>query len=368
MRRLRGVSILLALTLLAGCAARRGPSKRGPALQEMAGEFRAVAQVDLGDRRELYVLDARRLYRAELIDGEWQLQLAWKSTFGTDWYGMTAGDVDDDGRDELVLWGFRPRLVSVVLGASDGVLTREAGPHPVLLRVVVEQGKARLFGQRPGTEAPFKGAVHHYTVKEGSAVQGAEQLGWEGWNVLEFLYGPSEAGESIYAWDDRGALERWESGAVVWRSEAVRMSRPLSRERERANLLGERRMVLDTFPTLPHRVDVDGDGTDEVLLVISDPAGVQVLARVRTFRGGTVRVMGAGERGLTARATSILLGRFLTGVTTSDLDGDGMDEALATVVLRRRSGVGPGRSSLAAFDLESGDLLPLGRPQEAAAD
>jgi len=361
------MSFFVALSLAAGCAGTRAASRdRGPALQEMAGEFRSVVAADLEGRTELFVLDARKLYRVRLEQGQWQVEQVWRPTFGTDWYGMTAGDVDDDGQDELVLWGFRPQLVSVVLGSSGGELVREAGPVPVLLRVAVQAGRSRLFGQRPGSESAFKGAVHHYSLDEGSAIRGAEQVDWSEWNVLEFAYGPSDSGEALYAWDDRGALERWESGAVVWRGETVCMSRPLSRERERANLLGERRTELDAYPTLPHLHDVDGDGTDEVLVVVSDPGGVQLLARVRTFRGGTMRVLGVGERGLTSRATSILLGRFLTSVTTADLDGDGATEALATVVLRRRSGVGPGRSSLAAFDPHSGDLLDIGRPVESS--
>ena len=365
MRALSLVSILVALTLVTGCAGTRAGSRnRGPALQEMAGEYRAVVAADLDGETELFALDVRKLLRICLVDGQWQVEQVWRSVFGTDWYGMTAGDVDADGRDELVLWGFRPQLISVVLGDSDGELVKEAGPTPLLLRVAEQDGQTRLFGQRPGSESPFKGAVHHYTIEDGAVQRGAEQPGWAGWNVLEFVYGPSESGEALYAWDDRGAMERWESEAVVWRGDAVRMSRPLSRERERANLLGERRTELDTYPTLPHLADVDGDGVDEVLVVVSDPAGAQVLERVRTFRGGTLRVLEVGERGLTTRVTSILLGRFLTGITTVDLDGDGTREALTTVVLRRRSGVGPGRSALAAFDLDSGDLLPIGRPAE----
>ena len=365
MRSLNRVSILVAISLIAGCAGTSAGSRnRGPALQELAGEYRAVVAADMEGETELFALDARKLLRVSLREGQWQVEQVWRSLLGTDWFGMTAGDVDADGQDELVLWGFRPQLVSVVLGKAGGELVKEAGPVPVLLRVATQAGKSRLFGQRPGSESPFKGAVYQYTIRDGAVERDTEQGSWEGWNVLEFLYGPSESGEAMYAWDARGVLERWESGAVIWRGDAVRMSRPLSKERERANLLGERRTVMDSFPTLPHLVDVDADGTDEVLVAVSDPAGVQVLERVRTFRGGTVRVLGVGERGLIPRATSILLGRILTGVTTLDLDGDGTSEAVATVVLRRRSGVGPGRSSLAAFDLQNGDLLPIGRPSE----
>jgi len=62
----------------------------------------------------------------------------------------------------------------------------------------------------------------------------------------------------------------------------------------------------------------------------------------------------------------VLLGRFATAVALYDVDGDGRPEAVMSVVIRRRSGVSAGRSTLVVLDPMTGDLSPLGRPPATA--
>jgi len=169
-----------------------------------------------------------------------------------------------------------------------------------------------------------------------------------------------------YAWDRSGTLERREGGGVIWRGEGVRTSRPLVVERERQNLLGEQRTEVQEIPTEPLVADVDGDGVDEVLTVVSDRAPLGSLGRLRAFRGGSYRLLVAEGRGLAERARSVLLGRFATAVALYDVDGDGRPEAVMSVVIRRRSGVSAGRSTLVVLDPMTGDLSPLGRPPATA--
>lgn len=359
------LALLAIAGLLCGCTARRGAGRSpGPLLDEQPGEFRAVvvAAAPGGAAPAVIVLDPRGPQLAELGEAGWTFESLGATAPGVEWYGMTAGDLDGDGGDEVVLWGFRPQLVSLVLTWRGDQLSRVAGPFPELLRIVDRAGEAVLYGQRAGTAGPFTGPVFRHELIQGE-LQRREAMGALV-DVLDFFFAPAEGATALYAWDDEGSLERRQSGTAVWRGEELRMTRPLSRERERENLLGESRTEIDAYPTLPVVRDVDGDGADEVLVVTSDAPKVQVLQRVRVFRGATFSRLTPAGRGLESAAESILLGRFGTGLAVVDLDGDGDLEALVSVVLQRRSGVGLGRSALAAFDAVTGDLLPLGRPQE----
>jgi hypothetical protein len=361
------LALIAVAGLLCGCSARKGAGRSpGPLLDEHAGEFRAVVVVESpgAGAPAVIVLDPRGPQLATLGDGGWTLVSLGATAPGVEWYGMTSGDLDGDGGDEVVLWGFRPQIVSLVLTWQGDQLARVAGPFPELLRIVRHDGQDVVYGQRAGATGPFAGPVFRHELVGRDLVR-REAMGALV-DILDFFFAPAEGQTALYAWADDGTLERRQTGTAVWRSDELRMTRPLNRERERENLLGESRSEIDEYPTLPVVQDVDGDGTDEVLVVTSDAPKVQVLERVRVFRGGTLARLVPEGRGLAPAAESILLGRFATGLAATDLDGDGDLEVLVSVVLQRRSGVGRGRSALAAFDAVSGDLLELGRPEETA--
>ena len=352
--------------VLMGAARGSGAPKDGPAVAEHKGEFRAVAAADItGDGAlELLVLEARDIHQAALVEGEWVLQPLKARPAGVDWFGMTTGDVDGDGRDEIALWGFRPQLTGVVLGWDGEALVRESAPLPLFLRIIERGEEMLLCGQRTGADRNFLGEIEQYTIENGGLVRGEALEQGAGLEILGLFYGgaPGEETPVTYTFASGGDLERRDGSAVVWRSEEIRMTRPLSVERERANLLGERRTEVQAFPTEVTAADVDGDGTAEILMVTSDQAPVPMLERVRVFRGGSYRLLGEGDRGLVPRASSLLMGRLMTGVAMLDADGDGGAEAIATVVIKRRSGVSRGLSTIVALDPISGDLLELGRP------
>ncbi len=359
------LAVIAVAGLLCGCSARKGAGRSpGPLLDEHAGEFRAVAVVAAPGAAApaVIVLDPRGPQLATLGDDGWTMESLGATAPGVEWYGMTAGDLDGDGGDEVILWGFRPGLVSLVLTWQGDQLARVAGPFPELLRIVRRDGRDIVYGQRAGTTGPFTGPVFRHELEGGDLVR-REAMGALV-DVLDFFFAPAEGETALYAWAEDGTLERRQSGTAVWRGEELRMTRPLNRERDRDNLLGESRSEIDEYPTLPVVQDVDGDGTDEVLVVTSDAPKVQVLERVRVFRGATFTRLVPEGRGLAPAAESLLMGRFATGLATADLDGDGELEVLVSVVLQRRSGVGRGRSAIAVFDAVTGDLLELGRPDE----
>jgi len=367
-RRIASTAALLLCGLL-GCAtgaAHRTATPEGPPVQELAGELRAVVAADPdGDGRDaLFVLEARRLHTAEWDGSAWILT---PHAFDErrDWLGLTAGDVDADGRDDLVLWAMEPHPWSAVIRSPAEPPLQVSATAQRVLRVVQRDGGAVLLGQEPGTESDFRGPIHDLRIDaEGVLVRASEPLRRPQRDVLHRFFGPAgdADAEVLYTWGDDGLLERREGSGVLWRSETVRTSRPLAVERERLNLLGERRSEVQEVPTEPLVADLDADGTNEVLTVISDPAPLGALGRLRAFRGGSYRLLGVEGRGLAERARSVLLGRFATGVALFDVDGDGRREAVVSVVLRRRSGVSRGQSTLVVFDPQTGDLLLMGRP------
>ena len=358
----------MALWCLVGCATVGvGPgAPEGPPVHELPGELRALVSADPdGDGQDtLFGLEARRLVTVAWEGDGWILT---PHPFDErrDWLGLTAGDVDGDGRDDLVMWSMRPHPWSVVLRSPAEPPLRISATAQRVMRAVRRDGGVRLLAQEPGTESNFRGPIRDLRVDDdGVLVRSDEPRRRPERDVLHRFYGPAAdaEGDVLYTWEDGGILERREGRGVLWRSDTVRTSRPLAVERERLNLLGERRTELQEIPTEPLVADVDDDGTAEVLTVVSDKAPLGAVGRLRAFRGGSYRLLGVDGRGLAERARSVLIGRFATGVALHDVDGDGIREAVMSVVLRRRSGVSPGRSTLVVLDPSTGDLLPLGRP------
>ncbi len=361
-----------------GCAARRGVVPEEPLLQEIDGELRGLVSADVdGDgAAELVALGLHRLLRVETTASGWTLSTLVRLPPGLDGFGLSAGDVDGDGAAELVVWGLQPGLTGLIYGWNGAEVVREAAPVPVMLRVLRRDGQPLLLGQR-ATWAGSTPAIHRYALEAGRLVRGVEVPGTEGWRLADLFYGPHPGGgeDAVYTWSPDGELERHEGGSVVWRGDEFHMARPLATEVERANLLGERTAEVVAFPVPPAVADVDGDGVAEVLVATSDAAPVQMLSRVRPFRGGSYHLLEVSDRGLRPTCTSLLLGRMLTGVAAHDADGDGALDAVVTVVLQRRSGFGRGRSAVAVLDPITGDLVsgsasprraPPALPAEAA--
>jgi len=355
--------VLAVLALLQGCATTRAAPSPWP-LHEHPGEFRAVLAATGEGGSELFVLEARALLRVAWADG-WTLESVDLRPRGVDWYGGTAADLDGDGDDELVLWGVRPQFVSVVLARTDdGAYAPVGPPLPLLLRAVRRDAEVLLCGQRGGTERAFSGPIRRFTLTDGGVQRADELAELEGVDVLDFVFGPTldHDGPVLYTWGEDGELERRERGAVVWHGPDLAVSRPLGREREVQPLLGSRETVVETWPVPPVVVDLDGDGVDEVLVAASDASPVQVLERLRAFRGGRYERLVPAGRGLQRQAESILVGRFTTGLAVADPDGDGADEVVMAIVLLRRSGVGRGRSALVVLDPLTGDPDPVFHP------
>jgi hypothetical protein len=364
-KRISALGSVLVGFALSGCATTGAAV--GPPVHELPGEIRGLASADPdGDGVDsLFALEAGGLFEVQLAEGRWQLEPRDTVVRRRDWHGLTAGDLDRDGHDELVLWSLRNQPWGLVL--LNGGTSAQVRRTPVVLRIVVRDGEALLLGQEPGVEADFRGPLRSYRlgadgVEESGVVERRPPR-----DVLHVFHGPAlDADDDVtYSWDEDGLLERREGAGVIWRGETVQTSRPLVVERERQNLLGEQRTEVQEIPTEPLLADLDGDGVDEVLTVASDRAPLGSLGRLRAFRGGCYRLLAAEGRGLAERARSVLLGRFATAVALYDVDGDGQREAVMSVVLRRRSGVSAGRSALVVLDPLTGDLLPHGRPVEA---
>ena len=292
-----------------------------------------------------------------------ELTLEWQAPRFTRILRLEAGDLDGDGSDEWLVLLDAGSVRSVVVGMRDGSRQDLARPWSGYLRMLVgPDGSPSLVAQSSAGHRPFFGPIYQVSIGDKGKLERGEPLPLpRGMPLYDFFWMPGSNGAearlfSLEATDHIAERDPRSPKARIWRSDSGFVVRPVEIEREFRGYFGEHtEEFIRLAPPVPVG-DFDGDGDVEALLVGGTPRPAVVFENMRFHQGGDVRLLEAGERGLTEVRRSPLMGRVVAAaVPWTNVAGRRL--WVAAVWTRHRAFFKRPETRILLLDPVTGDLL-----------
>ncbi len=357
--------LILALVLSAGCGqAASGAQQLALGADGIWVARRAVRSIASGAATaegppELWLADERGV---TTLAADGTATQTWRPPRFARILRLEAMDLDGDGGSEWVVTMVGARVRSLVLGWRDGGWVELAPGRPGFLRPALgPDGTPILMGQSAGSETPFTGPVRLVHLANGELTDGESMDLPPQLAIHEVFWVPQGDAVRMFSLESSGHVGERDvrsARALVWRSDARTVSRPVVVEREYSNLLGEELDGTLDLPTPTVVMDPDGDGVFDVLIVAGSTTPVAVLENVRVLQGGDARLLTLDTRGLKEERRTPLIGRAMVGVVPWTLRGQPV--WAAAVWVRADTGFVRPETRVYLFDPATGDLLPPG--------
>jgi hypothetical protein len=307
-----------------------------PALYLAAGDF-------LGEGRlELVLSDGYglALYRWE------DTGLVWKWDEGGSparrVLDLQAGDVDGDGRPDLVVTTVsRGSVRTEVRSWRDGKLAPVAGFDSLYLRVALQPGgRSAVYGQRAGVGEAFSGRVEEYRWKNGALerVEGTALPRQVGIFGLAFP-APGAQGARVLALDRDGYLKSFTpEGRMLWRSGRQYGGAALKVGAEElfGGVLPDPTLMEEEGRAFQPRIFTEDlpDGALRVFVPRNFTASGIVMPRQRYLGQGEIVVLEGSPTDLEETRRTHPFDGYVADSALADADGDGARDVLFLVVRR----------------------------------
>jgi len=314
-----------------------------------------VGDVDGDGKNELVLIDKKKVYVYKWREREKTFAQFKTADLGLspDCVYVSVGDLDGNGRAEIYVSNLGGANVSSLVLEWDGSGFKEKTKgEPWFFRVVDFTGQGQvLIGQRRRTNGSFRGPVQFLKREEkGYVPTGALNLP-KGGNVFNFVSADfSRSGSPYTALLDRSEYLRLygPDGKEVWRSESyyggtlTYMTGGGSTE------------TWYYMPSPIYVTDVDENGEKEVMICKNESKTRRLLDRFRYYTSGTLHFLTWDQVGLSTKWTTKKQGGPVTGYRVSDVDNDGVQELIVASVLEGEGfiGFGKGRSQVVVYELK----------------
>ena len=325
-----------------------------------------IDDVDGDGNLETAFISDHHLYVYRYMQGRFEKVAEFEDTSKYRHIALDIADVNGNGTPEVFLTGvndlYRPRVL--VLEWNGGKFDRvaeETGWFFRVIRVPGERGKM-LLGQQGGIDTVFSGGIYEMIWSGGSYSPEAKQPA-PGWgNVFGIAYGDilnngTEAVAAISK-DERLNLlhlsgeKEWTSPDPYGGSYSYLVSPAEKKETQRETHRGTDPMPRNRtyLPPRVHVADMDGDGNNEIVLVRNFDVSGRVLKRVRVFRSGHFEFLSWDNVGLRPKWKTRKFSGYISDYTLGDIDNDGKDELVFSVVTSTGPIVGKQRSYIVSWD------------------
>jgi hypothetical protein len=337
----------------------RGPDAGGGLVIRSGRMDRQIRGVTAGDvdgdgANEIVCIDSRSVWIYRITGGRLVKIADMQSGIAN--IAVDAADLNGNGRWELFITHFNDEnLRSYVLEWEGSGLRRIADQLRWYFRTIdASDGGRVLVGQRKGMEGLFFPGIFQMGYGAGGydEVQKLRLPPGER-TVFGFTRGVVRTANAVdiidYSRDhylritDANGREEWASQESWGGSDNALVTRSPG-DKDESN--------IRYLPSRVHAVDLDGDGIQEIVAVNNeDRAGA--FSRLRMFKQGRLEVLKWDQLGLVPVWRSRSMTKFVGDFTVGDVDGDGRQEIVAAIVQKRQKGIGSGSSYLAVFSLKN---------------
>jgi TolB-like protein len=308
---------------------------------------RILKGVDAGDvdgdgKHEIVVMDHHQLWIYRDDGKTTKLLAEFKEAITNNFLTLDVADITGDKRAEIVISNvIGDTLHSFILTYGEGSFKYLVKGLNWYLRVKKIPGEGEvLLAQRMGTDRDFEGPMRLVTwtgkkIKVGKKVKLPKDVEW----IYAFTAGrftSSEAREflivdefdKVRMIDEKGVVQ-WKSGEDIGGSDNY-IDRPkVLADRRGAPALDPRRIYI------PPRIvvkDLDGDGRDDVVTVVNKFSGGRHIEKTRIYDNGHIAGLTWDGMSLAKTWRTQDIPGYVADFQLRDIDGDGRDELITVSV------------------------------------
>jgi TolB-like protein len=332
-----------------------GEDFEGKGVEKVQGFKVQIVSLDIGDvdgdgKNELVLADKSKVYIYKWEKNGFALFKTIKGGMSAEYVNVSLGDLDRNGRAEIYVSSLASNGVSSPVFEWDGNGFREiVKGQRWLLRVIDFPGQGQtLVGQRRAVGGRYTGKVQ-FLKREGDGLASTGPLDLPSQaNVFNFAVADLQGNgvKNTVLLDSSDHLRLYNPAKdVIWTSDEYYGGSITYIETE-----------LDKnwyfIPVPIYITDVNGDGKKEVMICQNNAKTGRFIRRFRYYSSGALHFLTGDSAGLSVKWTTRKAGGPITGYRVADVDHDGSQELVVAAVTKEAKMLVEPRSQVVVYDLK----------------
>jgi len=324
----------------------------------------AIGDVDGDNRNETVFINHKTVFIYRHYDKRFEKIGEIKGSNNDGFLGVDVADINNNGKSEIFVTNLSSNtemLNSFVLEWNGAKFIKIEDNARWYYRVlnIQNRGGSLLLGQKKGLNDIFsRSGVYELIWNNGQYEPVQRQNLAKHKTIYGFTYGDiyNDGREMIVAFAHSDHIRILNpDGHEEWRSKdlfggsATYIASPY--EVDVAEPPSERLKEHFYLPQRIHVADLDKDGKNEIIVVKNISAAGRLLTRVRIFKSGHIEALAMDGLGSTLKWKTREISGHISDYTIADIDNDGRDELVFSVVSKTGSVLGEAKSYLVSQEI-----------------
>lgn len=319
----------------------------------------AVGDVDGDGRNETVFISGKKIFIYRYSDGRFEKIGEIQGKRYNTHIGVDVADINKNGKSEIFVTNLiqnGARLRSFVLEWRESNFEKISSDANWYYRVlnVPEHGHV-LLGQKRGVKDIFIAGVYELKWSNARYEPLERQNLPKRMNIYGFTYGDvlNNGQQMIVAFThndhvrilEKNGNEKWKS-SEPYGGGATYLEFPSEPGSSIGNVKEMDRIYL---PQRIHIADLDRDGKNEVIVVKNQDVAHRLLSRLRIFQSGHIECLTWNTLGLNLKWKTQEISRYISDYAIADLNNDGQDELVFSVVAKTDTVLGNAKSFIVSW-------------------
>jgi TolB-like protein len=343
-----------------GLVAAEGQPFEGKGVSHTQGVRAEIISLDVGDvdgdgRNELVFVSSDTVFVYKWAEKGFVQFRAIKERWATGMIYVSVADLDGNGKAEIYVSNLGDLDVNSFVLEWDGANFRKiAEGQRWFFRVMDMPGKGKvLLGQKRETGGSYMGQVQFLKREGNNFVSTGEVPLHRFGNIFNFAFvdfrGTGKVDTVLLDFSDYLRLYEPGTDEQVWKSEDQFGGTYTFMK------LQNRQQYTTDYEFIPSPIlvtDVDEDGQKEVMVCKNVSTVGRMLGKMQFYSGGSVHFMTRDATGLNTKWSTRRLGGAIVGYRIADVDNDNLPELVIATVVREERMFGNPRSRIIVYDLK----------------
>ncbi len=319
----------------------------------------AVGDVDGDGRNEIVFISGKKVFIYRYSDGRFAKIGEIQGKRYNTHIGVDVADINKNGKSEIFVTNLiqnGARLRSFVLEWRESNFEKISSDANWYYRVlnVPERGHV-LLGQKRGVRDIFMRGIYELKWSNARYEPLQRQNLPKRMNIYGFTYGDvlNNGQQVIVAFThndhirilEKNGNEKWKS-SEPYGGGATYLEFPSEPGSSIGNVKEMDRIYL---PQRIHIADLDRDGKNEVIVVKNQDVARRLLSRLRIFESGHIECLTWNTLGLNLKWKTQEISRYISDYAIADLNNDGQDELVFSVVAKTDTVLGNAKSFIVSW-------------------